>query len=161
MSRKVALLVVLVYLCSVPTLGLCSGIGLTCSASTSNINFGTYNTIDTINLPASNITVTCFALFATVDPAVQLSVGSGTYAARTMSGSTGYILDYNLYTNSSYTDIFGNGTSGTGDETGGSQNLLFSSYTYEFPVYAQLPGGQNVAPGTYTTSQAITVTVYY
>ena len=160
MKKGLASLVVFVYLSFVPMPGLCNP--LTCVVNApSMIDFGTYNTVNTIDLPANDITVTCSATHATVNPVVQLSVGSGTYAARTMSGPAGNVLYYNLYTNSNYTNIFGNGTSGTGDEAGGEQTLFKSSATYEFPVYAQLQGGQNVAPGTYTTAQAITVTVSY
>lgn len=159
--RRFRAFIITIFLSFVPSVGLC-GIP-SCSVSTNNINFGAYNTIDTIDLPANNITVTCSVSHgrATVDPTVQLGVGSGTYASRTMSGPAGSILNYNLYTNSNYTSIFGDGTSGTGDEVGGTQTLFFSSYTYEFPVYAQLPGGQNAVPGSYTTAQPITVTVSY
>ncbi len=136
------------------------GANATCTASVPNINFGTYDTVDTISLSATDITVTCSNSFARITPTVQLSIGSGTYAERTMLGPAGNALDYNLYTNSTYSTIFGNGTSGTQEETGSSENLFFNSYTWDFPIYAQLPGGQNVVPGTYT-SQSITVTVTY
>ena len=145
----------------IPVTGLCAGFGITCSVSAPTINFGTYNTIDTISLPASDLTVSCNGFFGTVTPTVQLSSGSGTYANRIMNDPAGNSLSYNLYTNSSYTTVFGDGTQGTDDYVGTSKTIFFSTVNYNVPVYAQLPGGQNVAPGSYTTSQPITVTVTY
>ncbi|WP_414041974.1 spore coat protein U domain-containing protein [Acidithiobacillus sp. M4-SHS-6] len=137
-----------------------AGNAVTCSASAPNINFGSYNTLNTIQLPASDISVTCAGL-GFVAPKVTLSSGSGSYSARVMNGPAGNTLQYNLYTNSSYTTVFGDGSSGTGYYTGSLQFLFFGSVTYSVPVYAQLPGEQNVAPGTYSTNTPITVTVSY
>ncbi|MBU2739425.1 spore coat protein U domain-containing protein [Acidithiobacillus concretivorus] len=161
MIRKTLSSMGFVLLSLIPVHGSCGGFGITCSVSAPGINFGTYNTVNTINLPASDLTVSCTGLFGTVAPTVQLSSGSGTYANRIMNGPTGNSLSYNLYTNSSYTTVFGDGTQGTGDYVGASQPIFFSQVNYNVPIYAQLPGGQNVAPGSYATTQPITVTVTY
>jgi len=151
-----------VLLSLIPATGLCGGLVITCSVSAPGINFGTYNTVNTISLPASELTVSCSGLVGTVAPTVQLSSGSGTYANRIMNGPAGNSLSYNLYTNSSYTTVFGDGTQGTGDYVGASKGIFFLfPANYNVPIYAQLPGGQNVAPGSYATSQPITVTVTY
>lgn len=161
MTKHYVTWVICAVLSAFPVAGECGGLGLTCSVSAPDINFGTYNTMNSISLPAANITVTCSAIFGSVAPTVQLSSGSGSYLARAMNGPAGNTLNYNLYTNSSYTTVFGDGTSGTGYYSGPRQSIFFSSVTYSVPVYAQLPGGQNVAPGSYITSQPITVTVRY
>ncbi len=161
MARRYVRGMVFAVLSAFPVAGQCGGLGLTCSVSAPNINFGTYNTVNSISLPASDITVTCSAKTGTVAPTVQLSSGSGSYLARVMNGPAGNSLNYNLYTNSSYTTVFGDGTSGTGYYSGHRQSMFLSSVTYSVPVYAQLLGGQNVAPGSYMTSQPITVTVRY
>ena len=160
MARRYVRGVVFAVLLAIPVAGECGGL-VTCSVSTPNINFGTYNTVNSISLPASNITVTCGGIIGSVAPTVQLSPGSGSYQARVMNGPAGNKLNYNLYTNSSYTTVFGDGTSGTGYYSGSSQGIFLNTVTYSVPVYAQLPGGQNVAPGNYITSQPITVTVRY
>lgn len=157
MARRYVRGVVFAVLSAFPVAGECA----TCFVSAPNINFGTYNTVNTISLPASNITVTCSGFLSSVAPIVKLSSGSGSYLARVMNGPAGNSLNYNLYTNSSYTTVFGDGTSGTGYYTGSTRFILFGSVTYSVPVYAQLPGSQNVAPGSYITTQPITVTVSY
>ncbi|HXS20313.1 MAG TPA: spore coat protein U domain-containing protein, partial [Steroidobacteraceae bacterium] len=82
---------------------------------------------------------------------VSMSAGSGTLTSRVMK-SGGSQLDYNLYTNSTHTTIWGDGTSGTVKV---SATSLGATYT----VYGLIPALQNVPVGSY--SDTVTVTVTY
>ena len=75
-------------------------------------------------------------------------------------------LSYNLYLDTGYTLIFGNGASGTYDITvcypGGTVTCAGatgqSGVTYSGTVYGRLPAGQNVMAGNYTDTLVVTVT---
>jgi spore coat protein U-like protein len=99
---------------------------------------------------------------------LTLSTGSsGVYTNRTLVLGSQH-LNYNLYVDTGYTEVFGNGTGGTYSLygcyglgsgapcgiTGGSP----SGTTFTGPVYGKLPGGQNVGAGTYSDTLTATVT---
>lgn len=87
---------------------------------------------------------------------VALSAGvAGGFNPRKMkNGSTA--LNYNMYTTSGYTTIWGDGTSGTSTQSySQSQNLNAKSFT----DYGQVPPSQFVTAGSY--ADTITVTVTY
>jgi spore coat protein U-like protein len=133
-----------------------------CSASfAATLNFGTYDTINPIAMPGQNLSVTCNGSGSTTVSAT-LSIGSGTYAQRTMSSATSTdVLNYNLYADAAYTQIIGDGSAGT--SIFGPKKIhprLLRPQTLTFPIYGLLPGNQNVTPGTYT-SAPIVITVLY
>lgn len=129
-----------------------------CIVSATNLNFGNYRGVAARD-GTSDVVVRC-----TKDAGytLALSAGSSTdYAARTMSDTvSGGTLEYNLYTDVTYADIWGNGTdsstvTGTGDG-------MASGSAITHTVYGLLPDNANnqAAPaGSY--SDTITVTVEY
>ncbi len=141
-------------------LASCIGIGCNCTASASSMNFGIYN--PTSNTPVGvngNVQVTCSVLVVglTVSYTVDFNAGnSGSYASRQMNNS-GYRLNYNLYTDSALTQIWGNGASGTSHVSDGYTLNLFSQ-SRNYTVYGQIPALQVVAPGAYTDTLQVTVT---
>jgi len=138
-------------------------LGCSCNVqSASNIAFGNYSPFSGSNIDITGeIRVRCTSLvglFASID--LKLSTGaSSSYAPRTMmSGSN--TLNYNLYTNSSRTTIWGDGTSGTSIVTNSFTLLALTAFTTSDTVYARLPAGQtSAAVGSY--SDTITLTVEY
>jgi spore coat protein U-like protein len=65
-------------------------------------------------------------------------------------------IAYNLFQDSGYTTVWGDGTGTTKTENydlplGGSETL---------PIYGNVPGGQLVKAGTYTDGISVTVTLY-
>jgi spore coat protein U-like protein len=118
-----------------------------CAVSSSNIQFGTYSgaTIDVTG--TLNVNCSSGAVYN-----IGMDAGSGIGATvnnRSMTGPGGSgtsSLGYQLYSNASYTVVWGNtvGTntvSGTG--TGNSQNITY---------YAQLPINEYAPAGNYTDS---------
>lgn len=126
-----------------------------CTVSVPSISFGSYDTVNPVSVVQS-LTVTCGK--GSEKGVVSYSAGSGSYASRVLtSGSSGDTLQYNLYGDAAHTQLLGDGSSGTVTQ---SFQTLGHSPSTSIPIYAHLPGGQNVAPGLYT-SAVITVTVTY
>ena len=74
-------------------------------------------------------------------------------AQRTLT-KTGASLNYNLYTDSTYTSIWGDGTTGTTVSGVGSNGSTGITKT----IYGSIPEGQDVPAGAYTDSITITIT---
>jgi spore coat protein U-like protein len=139
----------------------------TCAVSTPGVAFGNYNpTSTTAETTIGSGNLLCTYTGTGFTATITLSTGnSGTYANRTMTlGSQN--LRYNLYLDTGYTMIFGNGASGTYDITvcypGGTVTCTGatgqSGVTYSGTVYGLLPAGQNVTAGTFTDTLVVTVT---
>ncbi len=144
MRRKLALVSLLLLACC--ALPAAAQTGRTCTVSATAVAFGNYTgAVDNVT---STITVDC-ANGRAYD--VALSGGdSGSVTARYMVNGAAH-LNYGLYSNSTYTTNWGNTAATnwvTGTGNGRAQPLT---------VYAQIPAGQNVAPGTYTDTITVTV----
>jgi len=132
-------------------------LGAVCDAAICTISatapvFGSYAPLSGASVTASGtVSVRCF-VGGTVT--VQLSAGNGTYAARTLLDPTGAILKYNLYTDAAHTTIFGDGTAGTSTIT----RVVGSFQTVTGTIYGNIPGGQDVNVGTYSSMIVATVT---
>lgn len=120
-----------------------------CSFTAANINFGTYNIIQTSpNTTTGTIHVSCNPA-KPVPVTIALSTGSsGNYAQRELSPSLAGVdrLRYNIFTDASYSTIFGNGT-------GGSQILLNAvsrTAPWNVTYYGRIPAGQDVSADLYT-----------
>ena len=132
-----------------------------CTASATPISFGLYNPQSSaVTYNTGTVTVTCQAIIASllITYNVQLSAGSsGAYAQRKMlNGST--TLDYQLYTNSSHSIVWGDGTSSTQQVTDAYLLQLIGPVSKNYTVYGRLAGSQNVKAGAYTDTVTILIT---
>lgn len=126
-----------------------------CLVSATDLNFGAYDSVAATALDGtSTITVTCTAETAYT---IGLDAGSGTPAAttRAMTGASTQ-LDYELYTDSGRTSVWGDigGTTGTTV----AQSALTGG-PLDYTVYGQIPALQYVPAANY--ADTITVTVDY
>jgi spore coat protein U-like protein len=160
---KNKLLAALILLMPLQASALC--LGCSCSASATGVSFGAYYPLSGSNVDAAgNVRVSCQAvlnIFGTINYSVALSTGhSGTYTPRHMDNA-GNPLNYNLYTDDTYTTIWGNGTGSSGVVAGAiALSLLLPSAHVDHPIYGRIPGSQTSAVvGNY--SDTITVTVTY
>lgn len=132
-----------------------------CSVSATDVAFGTVNPLSTT---ASTATGTVVATCTNGTPyTIDLSAGAGTFAQRTMSNGTS-TLNYNLYSDNTYTSVLGDGTGSTvlisasAPDTGTAGTGSGSAQTYT--VYGKLPLPQSTATtGNYTDT--INVTLNY
>ena len=125
-------------------------LGANCSISTTGVAFGSYDVfVGTPRTSTGTITYSC-----TVGLSIRIELGmgsSGTYAARTMRQAS-EALDYNLYRDSNYATVWGDGSGGTGVFTG--TTLLAPG---NVTVYGRLPAGQNVSAGAYSDTVVATI----
>ena len=89
---------------------------------------------------------------------IALSAGSSASYAQRQLASGANRLDYNLYTNSARTLVWGDGTGGS-QLVSGAQKLSNGNpqRTSSFTVYGQVPAQQNAAVGSYAESLLVTV----
>jgi spore coat protein U-like protein len=130
----------------------------TCTVNSPSIAFGSYSVISGTPLQSTaTVTVTCTALLGLlVNFTVALSPGiSGNELARYMTSGSSH-LKYNIYTNSTYTSIWGDGSNGT-SELSGSFTAIIGGASDPITVYGQIPVAQPVPVGTYSDSLTITV----
>ena len=137
----------------------------TCSVTASTLAFGTYNPLTGTPLDSTTtINVSCTKgapSSETVNYTIALSTGSGSYVTRTMS-SGAQVMNYNLYTTTGRTTVWGNGTGAT-VTISNSFSLTNGSPTQNrnHTVFGRVPNGQDVGAGSYVTGTPITVTVTY
>jgi spore coat protein U-like protein len=125
-----------------------------CTVSATGINFGAYNPLDTAPVDSTGtITVDC-----TANTSVRLSIGasptSGSFNPRQIRQGVGSdLLNYNLYTTSARTAIWGNETQGT--------SVVWQNVKRRTPwnavVYGRIPSGQNVYTDQYGESLVVQI----
>jgi len=130
-----------------------------CSTSATAAAFGTYQPLaGTTATTTSTVTVTCTALVSLlISYTVQLNAGgSGSFSTRKMAGPS-WNLNYQLYMDAGYTQVWGDGTSGTSYVTDGYL-LGVGSVTKNYTAYGRVPASQSVGPGAYTDSITVLLT---
>jgi spore coat protein U-like protein len=139
-------------------LALCLSAGIahatTCTVSATPVGFGTFNPFGSAVPSTGIISVTCSSGNPNGTYTIALSTGgSGNFATRQMTDGQSDMLNYNLYTSSALTTIWGDGTSGT-VTVGGTNGHTTSTFT----VYGQIPTPQAAKPNAYSDSIIVTVT---
>lgn len=143
------------------TLALCLTTGQAiadCSVAATPMAFGLYDPQAGALDSVATITISCsgIILLSSVPYEVQISAGnSGNFNPRAMSDGSDN-LNYNLYTSSARTAIWGDGSGVTNTVTGSVPIVLLVGSASEF-VYGRLFGGQSVTAGAYTDNPTITV----
>ena len=129
-----------------------------CTVSTAPVDFGSYNVLLTAATDTeSSITVDCNeAPPATVTISIGPSPNSGGFEPRQMKLSGGSeVINYNLYTDSGRTQIWGDGNGSTFTLT----DMVFKREPWLATIYGRIPPGQNVSIGNY--SETLTVTIVW
>jgi spore coat protein U-like protein len=127
-----------------------------CAVTATDLIFGNYSsTSGTPTDATSSVIATCTSGVA-YTIAADVGTGAGaTEAARSMTGLVGgAALNYLMYTNSTHTTLWGDGTLSTAT-FGGTTVLLPQTYT----VYGRMPISQHPAAGLY--ADLVTVTLSY
>jgi len=149
-----------------PCLGLClmlwgqAASAQLCTTTALPPVFAAYQASGTGNNGTGSVSVSCVVLVGaqSVFYTVKLGLsGQAQGTQRRMSSGAAY-LSYNLFCDSGYSQIWADGNSGTCVATGGQAGLLGTLLTV-YPVYGRIPGGQYVAPGSY--SDIVSIEVLY
>jgi spore coat protein U-like protein len=126
-----------------------------CNVSATTLNFGAYNPGSATALTGtSTVSVYCTS-GSPYTAALNVGTGGGTFSARTLLNGAA-TLDFNLYRDAAYAQIWGDGTASTFTVAGTGSGLLTAN---TITVYGQIPVSQDKPTGTYTST--ITVTVNY
>jgi spore coat protein U-like protein len=136
-----------------------------CSATVSAITFGAYDLFSGSPLDSTgSVAVTCQKDTAdgnnaiTVNYQIAISAGSSaSFTQRSMRSGTA-TLGYNVYSNSTYTSVWGDG-SGAAAVTG-SMKLINPRdvITNQHTAYGRVPAAQDVGAGGYADTLLVTVT---
>jgi spore coat protein U-like protein len=128
-----------------------------CTVSATGVNFGNYDAfVATPRDSTGSVTVVCTQRREqNVVVTIGASATSGGFFPRMMKHSSRPDrLNYNVYTNSSRSSIWGDGTAGT---TTVRLRRVRRNRPIRTTIYGRIPPGQNVSSGTY--SDRLTVTV--
>lgn len=123
-----------------------------CAAAATGVNFGSYDTQAPVALDgAGNLYVLCDRNVRSLT--ISMGAGqSGNFAAREMTGGPD-VLQYNLYTTSGRTQVWGDGTGGTGAVTVSARRFA----PVLVPVYGRVPALQNVPARSYGDTLIVTI----
>ena len=129
---------------------------INCRATITPLIFGTYMPMSTVNLDvAGNISVRCMAQ----PGSFSVLIGPGMSADqtdRTLMGSAGGILHYNLYLNAGRGQIWGDGNGPTFTASG-VRSTTGRPTNYDYPVYGRIFSNQDPVPGTYSDNVLVTL----
>jgi spore coat protein U-like protein len=126
-----------------------------CLVTANTLSFGTYSpTSATALTGATNIFVNC-TNGSPFTAALNVGSGGGSFTGRTLLSGTN-TLTFNLFRDSAYSQVWGDGSGSTFTVAGTGSGLLTSN---TIPVYGSIPISQDKPVGTYTS--LITVTISY
>ncbi|WP_331775742.1 Csu type fimbrial protein [Sulfurospirillum sp. 1612] len=137
-----------------------------CTVSSTPVNFGNYDVFNSSPTDATGtVTVTCTGILGLLGLLVHYNVSldsgnSGNSSARKMQqAGSSTDLEYNLYTDSGHSVVWGDGSNGSSTISSSLTILQLGANTDNISLYGRIPAGQNVEAGSY--SDIITVTVDY
>lgn len=144
-----------------------------CQVNATNISFGNYNPSTGDSFATGNIALLCTkGASATVGININVAntdiaaintkysvyyASNSQYYVRTMTGTKGGTLYYNLFQDAGHTQIFG-GTNYFHLNSGAFVYITGNGQTQNIPVYGAMGGGQYVTPDTYLDSISVSVT---
>lgn len=125
-----------------------------CTVSTTAVNFGNYDVLLASPTDSTgSITVTCDKTDQVII-SIGASPNSGVFNPRQMISASLETLNYNLYTDSTYTSIWGDGTGGTSTLTVRAVKNKPEVST----VYGRIPPEQDISADTYGETLTVTIT---
>ncbi len=128
-----------------------------CTVSATGVAFGIYTPLQAAPLDVNGtINIACTGVTGRNTVTIDLSAGaSNNYVMRTLTAGI-YTLNYNLYFDAAYTQVWGNGTGGS---VQGTATIRRRTPNVSLPVYGAIAASQDPAPGSY--GDTIVVTVNY
>ncbi|WP_077033757.1 spore coat U domain-containing protein [Pelomonas sp. KK5] len=164
MTKKMLLVLFLLLSAALPARALCVLPLCTCTLTTANVAFGSYNPMSFSPTDSTgSVSVSCGGVAGLLIPmTVAISTGSsGSYGTRKLRSGAN-TLDYNLYTDASYTTILGDGSGATQlANLSLLLDVLGLAPAQTVWVYGRIPARQLAAvPGVYADTINVTLTYY-
>ena len=128
-----------------------------CTVTVVGVAFGTYTPLQAAPLNMNGaVNISCTGVTGHNAVTIDLSTGtSNNYLTRTLTTGT-TTLNYNLYFDAAYTQVWGNGTGGS---VQGTAAIRKKAPNVSLPVYGAVGAGQDPLPGAY--GDTILVSVNY
>ncbi|MCA8886441.1 MAG: spore coat U domain-containing protein [Hyphomonadaceae bacterium] len=137
---------------------ICSLGGCSCDVSATQIQFNGLNPLAGAQSSQGEITVDCTGV-AELAPTMLVSLQGGLYGsinARKMQSGAGDLLNYNLYTTSQASVVWGNGTTGSTVTVSGGL-LAIGHWSVNRSVYAVVSPTVATKPGVYTDTVVVRI----
>ena len=137
---------------------------LDCTVSATGVAFGVYDTASTAPTDsAGNVSVRCTHLgggAVKTNYSITLSTGtSGAYTQRRLRAGSSF-LGYNLFTDATRLQVWGNGTGGStlvaGSLLVNPGNFVINEVSH--PIYGRIPAQQAADTGSYSDTILVTLT---
>jgi spore coat protein U-like protein len=145
-------------------LTLASAHGATCSVtSLPGLNFGSYDPFSAIDLDiATAATVTCTSTVPAPGEWVLIFTsisrgGAPSFSPRQMRNAAGNTLNYNLYTDTLRTTIYGDGSSGTSRRVLLTRPSASAPFILTDDIFGRIVAGQDASVGSYSDTLIYTV----
>lgn len=128
-----------------------------CTISATGVTFGAYNPrVAGADDGTGSISLACHPSTSSANIALSAG-GSGSFATRKMASGAAQ-LNYNLYTSSSRTVVWGDGSGGTSTVTVTNGNVSGGVRRFSANIFGRVAALQNVPAGTYLDTIVVTVT---
>ena len=128
-----------------------------CTVSTTGVTFGAYDPRSAApDDGTGSIELLCHPRDSSVSVALSAG-GSGSFLTRRMSSGAAQ-LDYNLYTSSARTIVWGDSSIGTLVVALTDGGVSAGRRRYSADIFGRIPARQNVPAGTYVDTIVMTVT---
>jgi spore coat protein U-like protein len=126
-----------------------------CTVSAVGVAFGTYTPLQAAPLNMTGtVNITCSGVTGRNNVTIDLSTGaSNSYLMRTLTAGPN-TLNYNLYFDAAYTQVWGNGTGGS---VQGTAQIRRRRPNASLPVYGAIAARQDPAPGSFNDTIVVTV----
>ena len=145
-----------------PAHALCLPAACGCTVTTTSVLFANYNPLAYGNTDSTGtVTVKCGGVAGLLVPfTVALNKGGGASITNRSLAFGANTLSYNLYTDNTYTTVWGDGTTGALVGGGLLLDALGLSPGLVYTVYGRIPGRQatTVPGGPYVDSVSVTLT---
>jgi spore coat protein U domain-containing protein, fimbrial subunit CupE1/2/3/6 len=116
------------------------------------VSFGTYNVFSTTPTDSTgSVTYSCSALRPSDRIMIDLSKGNSSAFNPRQMRKSGENLNYNLFTDATYTLIWGDNTSGT------THVNIKPDPTGTVTIYGRIPSGSDVSAGSYSDTVIATI----
>jgi len=126
-----------------------------CNVSANTLNFGAYSPSSATALTGtSTISVYCTS-GSPYTTALNIGSGGGSFTARTLLNGT-YTLNFNLYRDSAYSQVWGDGTAGTSVIPSSPDTIVTKGGSASYTVYGRIAADAAISPGGYSDSIVVT-----
>lgn len=131
----------------------------TCSVASSGLTFGTYDPFaSTAASITGTVSVTCQAVVAIgLTYSIQIGTGGGgAFSGRALASGSGR-LSYQLYTTTTRSTVWGDGSGGTGVVSDGYLLAALGSNTKTYTIYGSINARQMVPAGAYSDTSTVLI----